>query len=314
MTSVSSPGASGPWARATDAAAPSIPPRLPDGISAEVLEQIAMRLAREAGQFVVEERPRGLGVSRTKSTATDVVTVMDQRCQDLLRQRLAAARPDDGFFGEEEGGRPGSSGVTWVVDPIDGTVNYLYEIPAYAVSLAAVVGDPQRPGHWRPVAAAVVDPVAGELFHAREDCGSWRADAEGRRRQLFVEEPATLGTALVGTGFGYDPAMRVWQAEVLVRIIGEIRDIRRIGSAALDLCHVADGRLDLYFERGLRPWDLAAGWLILSEAGGRLSGLGGRPPGDDMVVAGGRRLHPELEALLRRVVGEVDASAASAAR
>src|SRR5512132_4302392 len=141
---------------------------LPEGTSLEQLEQIALELTREAGRFVVDERPRGLGVSRTKSTATDVVTEMDQRCQDLLRQRLARARPDDGFYGEEEGGGGGSSGITWVVDPIDGTVNYLYEIPSYAVSLAAVVGDPAVPGGWRPVAAAVADPALGEVFHARE--------------------------------------------------------------------------------------------------------------------------------------------------
>jgi myo-inositol-1(or 4)-monophosphatase len=278
---------------------------LPEGTSLEQLEQIALELAREASRFVVDERPRGLGVSRTKSTATDVVTEMDQRCQDLLRQRLAQARPDDGFYGEEEGGRGGSSGITWVVDPIDGTVNYLYEIPSYAVSLAAVVGDPAVPGGWRPVAAAVADPVLGEVFHAREGGRSWRDDETGASRHLVVDEPDALDLALVGTGFGYQAQERVWQAEVLVRVIGDIRDIRRIGSAALDLCHVADGRLDLYFEQGLNPWDLAGGWLVLREAGGTLAGLGGLPPGVDMVVAGGPRLQPELDRLLRAVIQDI---------
>jgi myo-inositol-1(or 4)-monophosphatase len=275
---------------------------LPEGVSPQELEQIAIALALEAGRFVVADRPRNLGVSRTKSTATDVVTEMDQRCQDLLRERLAATRPHDAFYGEEEGGGGGSSGITWVVDPIDGTVNYLYEIPAYAVSLAAVVGDPAVVGGWRPVAGAVVDPIAGELFHAREGGGAWRVASDGGRHQLVLEEPSALELALVGTGFGYEPQVRAWQAEVLLRVIADIRDIRRIGSAALDLCHVADGRLDLYFERGLNAWDLAAAWLVVSEAGGSLTGLDGEPPSSDMVVAGGPRLLPQLQRLVRAAV------------
>ena len=278
---------------------------VPPDVSPAELEQIAIDLARVAGRFVVADRPRELGVSRTKSSATDVVTEMDQRCQDLLRERLAATRPSDGFYGEEEGGRRGSSGITWVVDPIDGTVNYLYEIPAYAVSLAAVVGDPAAVGGWRPVAGAVVDPVAGELFHAREGGGAWRITGDGVRQQLVLEEPSALDLALVGTGFGYDPRVRTWQAEILLEVIAEIRDIRRIGSAALDLCHVADGRLDLYFERGLNAWDVAAAWLVVSEAGGSLTGLDGRPPGSDMVVAGGPRLLPQLQRLVLAAVDKV---------
>lgn len=275
---------------------------IPEGVSSQELEEIAVDLAREAGRFVVVDRPRNLGVSRTKSTATDVVTEMDQRCQDLLRERLAATRPHDAFYGEEEGSRHGSSGITWVVDPIDGTVNYLYEIPAYAVSLAAVVGDPAAAGGWRPVAGAVVDPVAGELFHAREGGGAWRVAADGGRQRLLLEEPSALDLALVGTGFGYDPRVRAWQAEVLLQVIADIRDIRRIGSAALDLCHVADGRLDLYFERGLKAWDLAAAWLVVSEAGGSLTGLDGEPPSSDMVLAGGPRLLPQLQRLVLAAV------------
>ncbi|WP_338055392.1 inositol monophosphatase family protein, partial [Segeticoccus rhizosphaerae] len=131
------------------------------------LEELAVELAREAGRLIVEERPDRVTVAETKSSATDVVTVMDQRAERLLRDRLAAARPDDGILGEEGESTSGSSGLTWVVDPIDGTVDYLYGLAAFAVSVAVVTGDPTTPGAWEPVAAAVDHPVAGETFHAR---------------------------------------------------------------------------------------------------------------------------------------------------
>jgi len=258
---------------------------VPDGLPLEELERLACEVAREAGRLVVEERPASLGVARTKSSATDVVTVMDQRAQDLLRERLRSARPDDGFLGEEEGGGTGTSGITWVVDPIDGTVNYLYGIPAYAVSVAAVVGDATTPGRWRPVAGAVVDPERGHLFHARLGGGAWRVAEGTEPERLRVGDQSDLSHALVGSGFGYEARVRVWQARVLLEVIPHIRDIRRIGSAALDLCHVADGALDAYFERGLNQWDMAAGWLVVTEAGGRFGGLDGAPPAQAMVVA-----------------------------
>jgi myo-inositol-1(or 4)-monophosphatase len=282
--------------------APAVPPDLP---LAE-LERLAIDVAREAGTLIVDDRPADLGVSKTKSTATDVVTVMDQRAQDLLRTRLRQARPDDGFLGEEEGGAVATSSVTWVVDPIDGTVNYLYGIPAYAVSVAAVVGDPTVPGRWQPVAGAVVNPVSGELFHARRGGGAWKATGPGEPRRLTVADRDDLGHALAGSGFGYDPAVRRWQAEVLLEVLPHIRDIRRIGSAALDICHIADGALDAYFERGLNPWDMAAAWLVLTEAGGLFTGLTGRPPESDMVVGAGPGLHGQLDRLIAQAVGRVD--------
>lgn len=270
-----------------------------DEVLAE-LERLAIKVALEAGRLIVDERPADLGVSKTKSTATDVVTVMDQRAQDLLRSRLQEARPGDGFLGEEEGGTDRESEITWVVDPIDGTVNYLYAIPSYAVSVAAVVGDPTTPGAWRPVAGAVVNPVTGELFHARLGGGAWLRCGEQEPRALVIGEPPSLGHALAGTGFGYDTRRRLWQATMLVEVLPHLRDIRRIGSAALDICAVAAGTLDCYFERGLNPWDMAAAWLVLTEAGAVFTGLEGGAPDQWMVVGAAPGLHPQLEAIVRR--------------
>ena len=266
----------------------------PDADTLEALERLAVEVCLEAGRLIVDERPANLGVSKTKSTVTDVVTVMDQRAQDLLRTRLHEARPQDGFLGEEEGGAASRSEITWVVDPIDGTVNYLYGIPSYAVSVAAVVGDPTTPGAWRPVAGAVVNPVTGELFHARHGSGAWLQVGTATATRLEIAAPPQLGHALVGTGFGYDTGRRHWQATLLLGVLPHIRDIRRIGSAALDICAVAAGTLDAYFERGLNPWDMAAAWLVLTEAGGVFTGLGAEPPNDQMVVAAAPTLHTAL--------------------
>src|SRR5699024_716017 len=168
---------------------------MPEGIDPATLLEVAERVALEAGRLIVDERPRDLGVVETKSSATDVVTVMDQRSQDHLLARLGELRPEDGFAGEERGGRAGDSGITWVVDPIDGTVNYLYGVPAYAVSVAAVLGDPSSPGGWRPVAGAVVNPVTGERYTASLGGGAHRAIGEGEARRLQVGGPE-LGLAL----------------------------------------------------------------------------------------------------------------------
>ena len=264
------------------------------------LERLAVEVALEAGRLIVDDRPADLGVAKTKSTATDVVTVMDQRAQDLLRSRLQAARPGDGFLGEEEGGTDRESEITWVVDPIDGTVNYLYAIPSYAVSVAAVVGDPTTAGAWHPVAGAVVNPVTGDLFHARLGGGARVRRGAGDSQPLVIGRPPSLDHALAGTGFGYDRRRRLWQSTMLVDVLPHLRDIRRIGSAALDICAVAAGTLDCYFERGLNPWDLAAAWLVLTEAGGEFTGLDGRAPDQWMVVGAAPGLHTELEAVVRR--------------
>ncbi len=279
---------------------PTRPEHVDPGLLLE-LHHLAVELACEAGDLVHAERPADLAPT-TKSSVTDVVTVMDTRSEALLRERLAERRPGDGVLGEEGGGVGGRTGITWVVDPIDGTTNYLYDLPAYAVSVAAVVGVPPRPG-WRPVAGAVCAPALGVVWSARWGGGAWRARLGGGAVEpVRVGSLDDLGRALVGTGFGYRPQSRARQAMILAEVLPRVRDIRRIGSAAVDLCLVADGRLDAFYESGLNPWDLAAGWLVVTEAGGQVVGAGGADPGRDLVVAG----NPRLVGHLAAHVGPVD--------
>lgn len=276
---------------------------IPDEALLTELERLALGVASEAA-LVVTERGAAGAVSATKSTPTDVVTEMDRRAQALIADRIRSLRPADAFFGEEDGSAAGTSGLTWVVDPIDGTVNYVYDIPAYAVSVAAVVGDPRVPGQWRPVAGAVVNPVSGERFWARAGGGAWRQRGRLPATRLAVSTQSDLGLSLVGTGFGYAASTRAWQARVLAPILPRVRDIRRFGSAALDLCRVAEGSLDAFYERGLNPWDLAAGWLLVTEAGGVVTGVGDGPPDSDLLVAGGAAAGP-LRALLADILAKV---------
>jgi myo-inositol-1(or 4)-monophosphatase len=265
-------------------------------------EHLAMDLAVEAGQFIVTRRPDVLSAS-TKSTPTDVVTTMDRASEALLARRLVQVRPDDGFYGEEQSRRESVSGFTWVVDPIDGTVNYLYNIPVYAVSVALVTGDPSRPGDWQSVAGAVYEPMTGQLFHARAG-GPAAVRYVGHRvspdEVLHVRPDVPIGQALVATGFGYESEVRAIQARVLTNVLPAVRDIRRAGSAALDMCAVAAGRLDGYYESGLNPWDAAAGLLILRQAGGVASGWHGREELDPGVVAGS----PGVQVALRAIIEE----------
>jgi myo-inositol-1(or 4)-monophosphatase len=258
------------------------------------LLDLAVDVAREAGRLIVDDRPAGLEVSSTKTTATDIVTEMDQRSEQLIVDLITAARPDDGFLGEEGAARPGSSGVTWVVDPIDGTVNYLYGIPAYAVSIAARAGD-------EVVAGAVVNPVSAEVWSAALGEGAW---LDGRR--LRLPQPPPLELALVATGFGYDPRRRARQAEILQVVLPRVRDVRRAGAASLDLCAVACGRVDGYYEQGLQPWDLAAGGLVALEAGAVVTGLRGTAPGAAMVVAAAPPLVADLLVLLEGLDADAD--------
>lgn len=276
-------------------------PRVPEPVLRD-LERIALGVASEAALFVAEHG--SVQVSATKSTPTDVVTETDRRSQELIEQRLRAARPADAFYAEEDGAVSGTSGITWVVDPIDGTVNFVYDIPAYAVSVAAVVGNPRVPGQWAPVAGAVVNPVSGERFWARSGGGAWRQRGRLPATRLQASGRAELPLALIGTGFGYSAAVRSWQARVLAPVLPRVRDIRRVGSAALDLCHVADGSLDGFYERGLNPWDLAAGWVIVTEAGGGICGLQQDHPSAEMTIAAGAVL-PALRELLVTIVAKV---------
>ena len=265
---------------------------------------LAEEMAREAGRLIVEQRPRDLAVATTKTSVTDIVTEMDQRAEQLLVDRITTARPDDGILGEEGADVAGTSGLTWVVDPIDGTVNYLYEVPAYAVSVAVVVGDARAQGGWTPVAGAVADPSLRLVHHAGRGTGAWTrpeaatdgvsSGAAPTRLSVSVED--RLARTLLATGFGYAPEVRARQAEVLLRVLPLVRDIRRIGSAALDLVRVADGSVDAYAESGLNAWDLAAGWLIAEEAGGVVVGEGAHP-GKALTVAAGPALVEQVRTL-----------------
>lgn len=237
------------------------------------LLELARTIAGEAGRLLVDGRPRNLGVEHTKSSPTDVVTEMDTAAERLIRELVSAARPDDGFLGEEGGEQAGTSGVTWVVDPIDGTVNYLYDLPGWAVSIGVEVAG-------TAVAGVVLAPRFGEEFTA--------ALGDGARRNgepIAVRPACELAGALVATGFGYRADRRARQGEIVAALLPQVRDIRRAGSAALDLCAVACGRVDGYFERGAQPWDLSAAGLIAAEAGAVVAGFHGARPSDVMTLA-----------------------------
>ena len=231
--------------------------------SEQLLEALAIDIAREAGELARRRRTEGVAIAATKSSIADIVTDADREVEALIRARLHAERPGDGFLGEESDAAQGTSGITWVVDPIDGTVNYAYGIPAYAVSIAVVRGE-ARPGRWEALAGAVFSPATGEMFHAARDAGAW---VDGTRLSVN-DEPSAAG-ALLATGFGYDPTTHSGDLARVARVMSMARDLRRIGAASLDFAYVAAGRFDGYFERGLQPWDHAAGALLVEEAGGR---------------------------------------------
>ncbi len=254
--------------------------------AAELLE-IALILAREAGTLLHSGRPAGPLRVSSKTTPTDVVTEMDHAAEALITEALARLRPDDGILGEEGTDRTGTSGVRWVVDPLDGTVNYLYDLGNWAVSIAAELDGAGLVG-------VVHVPASGETFAAVRGEG---ATCNGR--VLRCRSAATLDGALVATGFGYDPRRRAHQAEVLRHVLPAVRDIRRGGACAVDLCSLAAGRVDAYFERGVKPWDYAAGALIATEAGARVAGLGGADPAAACLVAAPPELFGPLEALLQ---------------
>ena len=240
-----------------------------NSFDAPALREVAEQLAADAAAFVARRRAEvfgsamdsgGVPTVRSKSTPTDPVTVVDTETERWLRERLAVLRPGEAILGEEEGGRQdGRDGISWVIDPIDGTVNFVYGIPAYAVSVAV-----QHDG--RSVAGAVANVAAGEVYSAAVGHGASVLRA-GVRTPLRCSAVGELSMTLLGTGFAYDPRRRAQQAEVLARVLPSVRDIRRIGSCALDLCMVAAGQLDAYYEEGVQIWDWAAAALIAAEAG-----------------------------------------------
>ena len=263
------------------------------------LASLAADIAHSVGARILELREQGVSLAGTKSSRTDIVTAADTEAERLVVDALIKARPDDAILGEEGASRPGSTGITWVIDPIDGTVNYLYNIPAYAVSIAATVPDETAFADGRrAIAGAVYAPRTNELFVAHEGGGATR---NGER--ISVSHEDDLATSLIATGFGYSEERRREQAEVVARLIPQVRDIRRIGSCAYDLCLLASGRLDGYYERGIQPWDYAAAALIATEAGATIVGRdASTPPGEPLFVAANPTLTPQLRAALGTVI------------
>jgi len=260
----------------------------------DALLEIAISTAAEAATLIVDGLSRARTMVDTKTTGTDMVTEMDKASEALILGRLADARPDDAVLGEEGTDRPGSTGVRWIVDPIDGTTNYLYGHAGFAISIAAEIDG--------EIAVGVVhDPLHGEVFSAVRGQGAFRNGLP-----IHVSTETNLSHALVATGFSYEPDRRRRQAAVLGKIIGSLRDIRRMGAASVDLCSVACGRVDAYYERGLQPWDHAAGALIATEAGALVGNLTGGAVEFDFCLAAPPALFDELRLLL------IDADAANA--
>ena len=252
----------------------------------EALLHLAVEAAEGAGALLKRREDEARVTVEHKSSLTDMVTEMDRAAEAFVVKRLHGARPNDGFLGEEGSLRSGSSGVRWIIDPLDGTTNYLYGFPAYTVSIAAEVDG-------APAVGAVHDPSHGETFTAIAGRGAW---CNGRL--LSVAGATTLATALVATGFSYVAERRAWQAEVLARVMPSVRDVRRAGAASLDLCWLAAGRVDVYYERGLQPWDYAAGALVAAEAGAEVTDLDGGPPSTAITIAAAPTIAADFRALL----------------
>ena len=285
----------------------------PDPDPARLLA-LAIAVACEAGEMLADGRGRAAVVG-TKSSPTDVVTEMDQAAERLIRSRILAERPDDAILGEEGGQTGGKAPVRWIVDPLDGTVNYLYGLPDWAVSIAAEA-------RGQVVAGVVCVPPRDALYVAAAGGGAWRSNLADvsrgalpgsgqavppRSEPLSCTADVPLSRALIATGFGYERARRLVQGQVLSAILPRVRDIRRNGACSVDLCSVAAGNVDGYYERGVQYWDIAAGTLIAREAGAVVGGLAGRPAGPSMTISAGPALFTELHDLLRDLDAERDA-------
>ena len=257
----------------------------------DALAALAEDVARAAAELLRGGWSRRRANVTTKTSPTDFVTEMDTAAEELIVGRLTEARPDDSVLAEEGGGRTGTSAVRWVIDPLDGTTNYVYGDPRYGISIAAELDG-------EVVVGVVADPTLDEVFTAVKGEGA-----------LLNGEPIThsghgdLATALIATGFSYLPEHRAHQAQVLTHVLPAVRDIRRHGSAALDLCWVACGRVDGYYEVTLQPWDIAAGVLVAAESGALVCGVDGGPPSAESVLAAA----PELGQALLRLLAEAGA-------
>ncbi len=258
--------------------------------AADLLD-IARPLAIEAGELIEAMRDSVDLSGDTKSSSVDVVTAADRAAEAFIVDRLSVLRPDDGVLGEEGAGSEGTSGVRWIIDPIDGTTNYVYSVPSYGVSIAAEVDADLALG-------VVSEPVFNRCYSARVGGGAFK-----NGEPISVNTDPSVETALVATGFGYLAERRRRQAEVLVDLLPQVRDIRRFGSAALDLCYLAEGLVDAYYERGLHAWDLAAGAVIASEAGATVGDLRGNAAGEHFTLAA----HPALFEALRAILAGLEA-------
>lgn len=287
------PGQVGETAPVTRPAASAVPAPDPGSPDPDLLLALATELATRAGSLALSMR-EGIEQESTKSSPTDVVTAADRATERLIVEGIRAARPGDGVLGEEGASDDGTTGVRWVVDPIDGTVNYLYGLPQWAVSIGIEVDG-------TTVAGVVFDPAKNELWQAVRGGG---ATLDGR--PLRCSSATELAQALVATGFGYDAGRRAAQARVLPELLPACRDLRRMGAGALDLCGVAAGRLDAYYEQALSPWDLSAGGLIAVEAGARVEGLRGAAAGPAMVLAAAPGVFTALHDLLVRYDMDAD--------
>lgn len=250
------------------------------------LRDLAVRIAGDTGRFLRAGLDQPREAVETKSSGTDMVSEMDRGAERLIVDAIHSQRPDDGILGEEGTETNGTSGFRWVIDPLDGTTNYLYRQPMWCVSIGIEFAG-------RPVVGVVEAPMQEETFVGVEGMGAYVND-----KQLQVGKCEQLGLALIGTGFGYSPERRAQQGAVFATTIPIVRDIRRGGSAAIDLSYVAAGRLDGYYEIGLNPWDACAGTVIIREAGGLATGLTDDEPNANMTIAGNPFVHGALQALL----------------
>jgi myo-inositol-1(or 4)-monophosphatase len=251
------------------------------------LTELATRLAKDAGAFLLAGVDRPREQVTTKSSGTDMVSEMDKGAEDLLVSGIRAARPHDGILGEEGTSTEGTSGVKWVIDPLDGTTNYLYGNPQWSVSVGVEIDGV-------PVVGVVEAPTLRETFVATSGRGATRNGVS-----ISTTSCADPAMALVASGFGYAATRRAWQGGVVANIAAHVRDIRRGGSAALDLAYVACGRLDAYYETGLNPWDMSAGIVLVREAGGIVTDRAGTgEPTPAMCIAAGSNLHASLRSLL----------------
>jgi myo-inositol-1(or 4)-monophosphatase len=255
-------------------------------VTREDLRALAEATAREAGAQLMEAFAGPITGLSTKSTPTDLVSEADEAAQELIFSRLLAARPHDALMGEEGGDREGTSGLRWVVDPLDGTSNYLYRLPQWAVSIAVEDAD-------GAVAGVVYDPPRNQMWSAVRG-GEALLDGEAVRGS----DRDDLGKALLATGFGYDTDVRRAQAAIVAGLLPDVRDIRRFGAAALDLAWCAAGRYDAYFERGVHHWDIAAGALVCECAGLAVERLAAAPPQGDGILVASRGL---IDVLRERV-------------